>query len=302
MTEYFCAYKINKLDWRIKMHILKKTIFTIFFMNFYLIIADNGAWGMYSKCGDDFSRLPPLERYVTLNKTAEAVEFLSNPDNYKSELVNEVYTHADGDTPLIKAVNKGNYEIILALHKTGVCEVNCVGQTNNHQSPLAFALMCVYRRSLPSIEFFKRSEMSEAGIDEVEYERRKIEKEEEAKQIAFFLINEMDADLNLRDTVHKRTPLHIVCEYGLTDFLTVLFEKNSTIVSDLYGDSPVHLAAKKGHIDSVRAFQSRGFDIKQYRNHKGKTPYDLLSEENKEKISQISDLTCPPQEDCKEAS
>ncbi|XP_070541791.1 transient receptor potential cation channel subfamily A member 1-like [Ptychodera flava] len=53
---------------------------------------------------------------------------------------------------------------------------------------------------------------------------------------------------------HKqRTPLHIASYYNHVDVITFLFERNAVVTSDADGCYPVHVAARNGSFDALRA-------------------------------------------------
>lgn len=118
----------------------------------------------------------------------------------------------NGNTPLIVAAEKGNYEAAQCLLEHGANPA-----LTNHDG-----LSAIHRA--------------------VTYQHTEIVK----------LLLDHDAPLNDKGGTFQRTPLHIACHRGCTAIIKVLLEKGASVtLKDKRRHYPVHLAAIKGHCDVV---------------------------------------------------
>tara|TARA_S200000501_G_C20463867_1_gene586338 strand:- start:169 stop:483 length:315 start_codon:yes stop_codon:yes gene_type:complete len=70
-------------------------------------------------------------------------------------------------------------------------------------------------------------------------------------------------DPNLNTNNNRRTPLHLAAKYGHIDTVKLLIEEGALInKTDLLGRTPLHLAAKYGYIDTVKLLIEKGAHMK----------------------------------------
>jgi len=91
------------------------------------------------------------------------------------------------------------------------------------------------------------------------------------------LVLDCGVDPNVKDKVGE-TPLHYAAERGHLDVVKLLLEHGADPnVQDNDGWTPLHYAAKKCHVDVARVLLDHGADLT-IRDNKGRIPLDIGSE------------------------
>ncbi|OAK95131.1 ankyrin, partial [Phaeosphaeriaceae sp. SRC1lsM3a] len=90
-----------------------------------------------------------------------------------------------------------------------------------------------------------------------------------------------ETDVNCKDDIDKRAPLHAVAEHGRVDIVQLLLEHDGIEFNPSQSDgmTPLHLAAGNGHKDVVENLLavSKAEDMVNMRNEQGASPLHLAA-------------------------
>jgi hypothetical protein len=124
---------------------------------------------------------------------------------------------------------------------------------------------------------------------------------EGASNKAYRIFNEGLLDnLFYQDPNNGRTVLHVLIQYNNVDLVQKFLDQIDDVpaflqMSDIYGDTPLHIAVDQGAPDIVAYLISKGADVNA-KNRNGQTALHLITAKsagthaNKEKIYEIADL------------
>ncbi|MBD3272843.1 hypothetical protein GF385_00640, partial [Candidatus Dependentiae bacterium] len=114
-----------------------------------------------------------------------------------------------------------------------------------------------------------------------------IDKNDKEKFLKFIEKTEKDI-INIKDK-YRNTPLHLAAKKGHQEIVEMLLAKEGVDPSarDRYGNTPLHFAAKKGHPEIVKMLLAKDADLSNAENFIKSTPLHFAAEKGHQEIVEI---------------
>ena len=181
-------------------------------------------------------------------------------------------------TPLHIACQKKNIDIVRLLLRSGA-DINAKGSSYNC-TPLHIACQ---KKNIYIVELLLIFGADINAKDDINNTPLHIACQENNIDIDIVkLLLETGADINAKGGYNKKTPLHIVCEYGSIDIVKLLLQAGADINAKGSYDNciPLHIACEHNSIDIVKLLLNSGADINAKGGSYNNTPLHIACQNN----------------------